>query len=262
MNVRILTDRPALWNAALGHRSDVETGKSLSDPWGTEMVLIVDGVKNANQVVHWVSQASPLAVFVVFGSNPESEGALIKALDVHFSGGEVGSFSAEAYGSSVVWQSSVGLFAHARQRRPSPTHGPGRRDAEGRPVLWDRFEDWEHFGTPVSRDNENVIASLYSSTTGRRPLWVQPGYPTVIPNQPTMYQTLSGAPVSGVLCATRDRTRVGGWDVLELSDMARLLGYPPSLFSVWSDLTKAIPAAGARALVRWALQFDLSLDAV
>ncbi len=257
MNIRIVTDRRVFWNAALGHRDDVEAGGNLGDPWGKQTVLIVDlrHIAKPDRIAEWVGQASPVAVLVVAPMS-EPHHSLMEALGHAFPAAMVETLAAERYGSLTVWHGSVAVFSHRLETFPPATHGPGVRDVEGRPVFWDRVEEWTDFGTPVSRDEPAVIASLYRSTTGRQPLWMQPGFPVVIPSQPQSYPTLSGGRAVGVLCAAQDPRRIGGWDVLELGDMARLLGYPPEFFSGWSELTNVLPAAGARALVQWAFLFN------
>ncbi len=255
MNVRILTDRIEPWLMAVGHREDVQVGSTLGDPWSGPSVLIVDlqQAGDAGRISTWVSQANPLAVITVL-SGDESQYNLMSELGRIFPAHSVCTLASERYGAGAVWHNSVSVTSHDSHRAPKPTHGPGVRTQSGRPVFWNFPRSV--VGVPVSRDEPLVVDSIYHSSNGERPLWVQPGFPTKIPSTPQTYIDLDGNPVSGVLCATQDPERVGGWDVLEFNDVALLMGYEKNPFKSWSEMASSFPTAAADALVRWANSFN------
>ncbi len=161
------------------------------------------------------------------------------------------SFKAERYGARSICHKDMTVTKHGSVPKIVlsgllPTTGPGARSEDGGFVLW-RSDDLAGRGVRVSRDEPGVIEAVYRATRGDGPLWVQPGFPFLVPAQPQTFRTLDGGEVTGLLCASSDRA--GGWVVLTRRDVLDILGHPGDV--PWPYIPSLIGVEAAASLLGW-----------
>lgn len=147
-----------------------------------------------------------------------------------------------SYGSPVQGSVHLSWFGPQGFPLPPPSTGPGVFDAEGRPKLWPE-QAYGEIGAPVHRDDPDVVQAILSSYRGEGTLPVLPGFSFTIPEGPVSVCVTSadgGAYVlSGLLAHSSHRS--GGFDLLTVPDLARLLGRPDA--ATWDDVRSFLPGS-------------------
>lgn len=162
----------------------------------------------------------------------------------------------ERFGSPVISRVRVGVYGPEGSVVPDPPIWFGPSSSQGPLVLWPS-SIYAGLGTRLWRDDPTLQSVIYRSVRGELPVWVKPGFPFTLPNDPLTLPDLDGRPLKGLLCASV--TEPGAWILLSHIDISRLLGLV-SPVSTYGELHREIGAAGWKGILHWAASFPNSVN--